>query len=310
MTDPTTPNIGLAQPTRGTDIGAWDTPVNNNTGVLDTCIGGIMTLGLNNSNVVLSAAQFQNKTVVFNSTLTGSVVITFPTSFTKSYEVLNECTGSSAFTITLTTTAAGGAAICVPLNEYVDVINDGKNMGFKNLGRVGSYWDHAGSSVPAWVSGCTVPPYLNCDGSGFSGATYPALANYMGGTTLPDLRGRVRGYLNQGTGRMTSSNGGVDGNTLFASSGTDTRSVAQANLPNVNFPVTDPGHFHVFQYSVQSYTGPGINAVSNIFTNAGGTNVDTQSATTGISVASGGSGSALSVMQPTAIGGITMIRAG
>src|SRR5262245_17896934 len=129
-----TPNINLEQPARGDDVGTWDTPVNNNTGEIDLCIGGTATQGLNNSNVVLSAAQFQCAQITFNSTLTGSVSITFPTSFKKPYTIKNACTGSSAFTITLQTTAAGGQVIACPPGQPFDVVNDGANLSFKNFG--------------------------------------------------------------------------------------------------------------------------------------------------------------------------------
>src|SRR6266852_408192 len=170
-----TPNIQWEEPARGDDVGTWDTPVNNNGTLIDLVTGAIATIPLNNSNIVLSNAQFRSKGITFNSTLTGSVTITFPTSFTKSYEIQHLCTGSSAFTITLATTA-GGQVIAVPPGETIDCFNDGSNLKFKNLERVGAYWDYAGSSVPSWVSGCTIAPYLNCDGTVFSSATFPVLA--------------------------------------------------------------------------------------------------------------------------------------
>jgi hypothetical protein len=43
-----------------------------------------------------------------------------------------------------------------------------------------------GSSVPSWISECTVPPYLVCDGTAFSSAIYPSLAAIIG--PLPDAR--------------------------------------------------------------------------------------------------------------------------
>src|SRR6267142_6458938 len=94
-----TPNIQLEEPARGDQVGVWDTPVNSNMTSLDLVAGGITTISLNNSPVVLAAAQFQSKAITFNSTLTGGVLITFPTSFKKSYEIQNLCTGSSAFVV-------------------------------------------------------------------------------------------------------------------------------------------------------------------------------------------------------------------
>src|SRR5882724_5335614 len=113
-----TPNIQLEEPARGDQAGTWDTPVNNNMTLIDLVAGAITTISLNNSPVVLAAAQFQSKGITFNSTLTGSCAITFPTSFHKSYEIQNLCSGSSAFVITLGTTAAGGQVIGCPPGEW------------------------------------------------------------------------------------------------------------------------------------------------------------------------------------------------
>lgn len=313
MADPTTATIGLAQPTRNSDVGTWDTPMNGNASILDLIAGGIATIGLNNSNVVLSAAQFQCEEIVFNSTLTGSVTITFPTSFTKPYSIQNLCTGSSAFTVTLTTTAAGGQAIGCPPGEMFEVRNDGTNIKFKNLGRVGSYWDHCGSSVPNWVPACTTVPYLNCDGTTFSSASFPVLAGYLGGNTLPDFRGRVRGYLNQGTGRITTgtSLGGVDGNTLAAAGGQQIILLSSKNLPSTALNEPSSGHFHTTP-SARSFPnnqlGGGGGNVADRFDSAGSNNASTN-VTTGITFGSSAPTN-FSVLPPMAIGGLTLIRAG
>src|SRR5262249_44480409 len=72
-------------------------------------------------------------------------------------------------------------------------------------------------------------------------APYPGLAIIVGGTTLPDMRGRGRMYLNQGTGRITAGGGGVDGNTLFAAGGNEfLQAHTHANS------LSDPGHSHSF----------------------------------------------------------------
>jgi len=234
-----TPNIQLEEPARGDDVGTWDTPVNNNMTLIDLVCGAINTISLNNSNIVLTAAQYESKQITFNSTLTGSVTITFPTSFHKSYEIQNLCTGTSAFTITLQTTASGGQVIGVPPGETIDCFNDGTNFKFKNLGRVGSYWDYAGSSVPNWIGACTVAPYLDCNGTTFSSATYPALATILGSTTLPDFRGRTAHYLNEGTARLSSGGAGIDGNTLFATGGNNGTTLGAGNIPTITSSATN-----------------------------------------------------------------------
>jgi hypothetical protein len=299
MTSTFTPNLNLEEPARNDDVGTWDTPVNNNMTLLDLAGGGVSTISLNNSPVVLSAAQFKSAVLVFNSTLTGNCAITFPTSFIKPYTIRNACTGSSAFVITLLTTASATQTIAAPPGESISVYGDGTSLNYMSLGRVGSYWDHGGSSVPAWVSACTVPPYLACVGGSFSGTTYPALAGYLGGTTLPDSRGRARYALDAGVSRVTSAISNVAGNTLFAGGGDQL--LQQHSHANT---LTDPSHVHG-GIPLPSGAGgggglPTVNGTQN-----------TAAAFTGMSInnANAGSGAAQN-MPPVYVGGITMIRAG
>lgn len=296
-----TPNIQLEEPARGDQVGTWDTPVNTNMTVIDLVAGGRTTIGLNNSPVVLSAAQYECKTIVFNSTLTGSVAITFPTSFVKSYEIFNQCTGSSAFTVTLLTTAGSASAVCAPPGEIVDIANLGGNMFYKNLGRVGSYWDYAGSSVPAWVSGCTVPPYLNCDGSTFSATTYPSLAVILGSTTLPDSKGRARFALDQSAGRISSGTGGFSGPSVGGAGGGQTTTLGTSNLP----AYTPTGTILLGPAGVQGFVSPGAN-VGFGGTATGGAAVTPTASFSG--VAQGGVSQAFTNLPPAYIGGLTMIR--
>lgn len=299
-----TPNIQLEEPARGDDVGTWDTPVNNNMTLLDLVIGSATAILLNNSPVVLSAAQFKSATITFASTLTGTCAITFPTSFKKSYTVGNFCTGpSTSFFVILQTTAAGGQVIAIPPGEYVDVLNDGANLIFKNLGRVGSYVDMV--NFPWWVTACTIPPYLNCDGTTFSSAVYPQLAQILGGNTLPDSRGRGRATLNQGTGRMTAASGGVDGNTTLAGGGTDSITLTTAQIPSHSHGVTDPGHYHQLTYQAILGGGGGGPDISR----TGSGNINTIATVTGITIQNSGGGGLHSNMQPTYVGGYTVIRA-
>lgn len=304
-----TPNIQLEEPARGDYVGTWDTPVNANMTLLDLVTGGITTISLNNSPVTLASAQYQCKQITFNSTLTGNVTITFPTSFKKSYEIQNVCTGSSAFVVTLQTTAAGGQAVGVPFGETIEVFNDGTNIKFKNLGRIGEYLDMAVSTVPAWITACTVPPYLNCNGTTFSSATYPQLTVILGGTTLPDARGRFRAVLNQTTTRLMSSNGGVDGNTILASGGRDSVTIKSSMLPS-SIPYNDAGHYHGIADVAISGTG-GAGTFRPWPSNAAGVTTTTNTVGITINPSTGATGTdgITAITPPAYIGGITMIRA-
>jgi hypothetical protein len=300
-----TPNVGFELPARGDYVGTWDTPVNANETLADLILGGQTTISGAAGSVVLSAAQFSAKTITFNSTLLASIVITFPTSFMKSYEIFNTCTGSSAFVITLQTTAAAAGYVCAPPGEIVEIVNIGGQIRFKNLGRVGSYWDYGGSSVPAWVSGSNPVPYLQCDGGSFSSASFPQLATILGSTTLPNSHGRVRAALDGGTGRLSSAVAGFNPNIVGAAGGD--QNFAQHNH---NIFITDPGHTHA-----TTPASPAVIVSGGPSTLAAGSNNTTpltiNSAFTGISATSSAAGTGTSGnVQPTYIGGIVMIRAG
>jgi Phage Tail Collar Domain len=294
-----TPNIQLEEPARGDDVGTWDTPVNSNMTELDLCIGGITTISAAAGSVVLAAAQLQSRMITFNSTLAASITVTFKTSFVKDYLVQHTATGSSAFTITLQTTAAGGQVIAIPPGEATTVFNDGTNLKFTGLDRVGSYWDYAGSSVPAWVSGCTVPPYLNCAGGTFSATTYPQLAVVLGSTTLPDTRGRFRAVLDQSAGRLSSGLQGFSPNTVGAAGRGESQTLVTANLP----PYTPTGSIGQGTFVARSdgvvNLGPG--GVSASITNIVNLSF--------VGDAQGGTSSQFSVVPPTYMGGLTLIRA-
>ncbi len=304
-----TPNIGLYQTPRGGDAGVWDIPLNNNDGATDYLLANVATIALTNANVTLSTPpatdsswsgpyQAQSALLRFTGTLTGNCVITIPRA--GFFMMENLCTGN--FYVQLQSSAPG-KKICAPPGEIVHMFCDGTDCKYLDMGRVGQYLDLAVTSVPAWMTNCTVQPYLNCDGSTFSAGTYPALNALLGGTVLPDLRGRVRAALNQTTGRITTASSGVDGNTLLASGGADSKAILQANFPNVSLPVTDPGHIHGI------VLGP-----ADVFSGGGGQpsftgNTNTNSAVTGITVSTGGSGTPLPIMPPVQISGLTLIRA-
>jgi microcystin-dependent protein len=299
-----TTNKVLTQPANGDDPGTWNVPVNGNMTILDNAFGGITTLALNNANVALSTAQSQNVFLSLTGALGANIAITFPGGIGGFYSIQNLCTNSSIYTVTLVTTAAGQQIGCPP-SETFDIWLDGTNVKYRNFGRVGTYWDYAGSSVPAWISGCTIQPYLNCDGTSFSSATYPALANLIG-TTLPDSRGRGRFTLGQGTGRMLSS-AGIDGTTLFAAGGNQSVTLSSQQMPPI--PYTDPGHSH----AIHGYTNPVNYGNLSMFSYNQTPNYTISSAvmynaTVGITI---GNASPTQVfpVPPGYVGGLTLIRA-
>src|SRR5512146_1656587 len=158
-----TTNKSFAQVTVGTEAGTWGPFVNGNVGILDTMLGGVTTIALLNTPVVLSSAQYQCAFVRLTGAITANIALTFPPvgSF---YTLINDCTNSSAFIVTAQTSVGGGRVIGLPPGTMTGIMTDGTNARYMNTPPVGSYWDYSGSSVPLWGDSCTVPPYLICDG--------------------------------------------------------------------------------------------------------------------------------------------------
>lgn len=154
---------------------------------------------------------------------------------------------------------------------------------------VGALLAYAGATAPA--------KYLVCDGSAIDRTTYALLFTAIGtawgvgnGTTtfnIPDLGGRVLAGKETVATRLTTAISGVDGATLAASGG-------DQRVQTHNHALTDPGHIHVVRTG--SSAGSGIRGDASGTAFSGNTN----SATTGITLADYGAGSSQNV-QPTAI---------
>ena len=319
MSDPQTANLGLYLPARGSDSGTWDLPINANSSAEDSLAANVASISLTNSPVTLTTPptsgaswsgpyQSQSGILRFTGTLSADVTVTIPRA--GYFIVQNKCT-VGAYAVILAS-AAPGNVIGVPPGESIHVICDGVDMDFVALGRVNEYEDWAVSTMPRWVSVCTVPPYLNCNGSAFSGTTYPTTAAYLGGTTLPDSKGRARFALNQGSARLSVVAGqGIDGDTLLAGGGQ--QAILQANLPGVNFTVSGitltNGAFGIPVFSGSAGDGStGVKGSNNGNNNTAGAAVSNVSIATQGVAASGGSGA--SYVPPGYVGGLTVLRAG
>lgn len=147
-------------------------------------------------------------------------------------------------------------------------------------------------------------------GQAISRTTYATLFSLIsttfgtgdGSTTfnIPDLRGRtIFGLDNMGgsAANRVTTNSGITATNIGATGGGETVTIAQANIPSYSLTVTDPGHTHtVPNVGTAAYTGGSQNALRDV-----GAGLTTTTATTGITVSSGGSGTALNKMPPTIV---------
>lgn len=304
---PTTTNRGYSVPTTGSQAGIWGSDdLNPNFTSIDKNLGAVASVALSSSNYSLLSSEYVCGTIKFTGTLSANVTVTFPT-VAGWWTIINQCTGNYYIRLSC---SSGGLKICPPPGECIDVGFDATDAFYRNLApSIGDYKDFAGATVPVWISGCSVPPFLLCDGSTYSAVTYPFLNTILGTTTLPDARARVRIPLDGGTSRVTTAGSGIDGTTRFAAGGAQnvTLTSAQSGQKAISaapVTITDPGHVH----------GNGANGGgTSIASGTGYQLANTASATTGITaaftLAGSDAASAHNSMPPAYVGGITMIRA-
>lgn len=312
MVDPVTVNRGYAIPTRGSDVGTWDVPVNGDFNLIDQNLGAVTTLSTTGGSTTLTPTQLACGTIVVTGTLTSNAVLVFP-AVQGWWTIQNLTTSSGNFGLfAFAGTLASG--IGMPPGELIDIQVNTNLVAYRNLGRIGSYLDLATPFVvPAWISQSTIAPYLLCDGSAFSAGTYPVLASILGGTTLPDLRGVARYTLNGGTGRLTTAGSGLDGNTLLEIKTTQTQTLLPTNLP----PYTPAGSVSVVSQSnfivtnTQGFGSAPGGGSQGTFAQTSGVAASPQTSTGTLTgtPASGQNSTPFGVIGTGVVAGITLIRA-
>jgi len=208
---------------------------------------------------------------------------------------------------------------------YLAIYNNSDGAFYLRGGSPYPYLIPLGGMLPYIGSIAPNSAFVSPSGQAISRITYATLFSLIGtvfgsgdGSTtfnVPDLRGRVWAGLDTmgGFGNVGRLSSVISSSVMGATGGGQNQSILQGHLPNINFPVTDPGHLHAttdpngLAYLLHTggisvnTTGPTGTAMA--FSGAADArSVGTGAHTTGISVASGGSGVALNTTQPTIVG--------
>jgi microcystin-dependent protein len=334
MPDPTTPLGALIVPNTGADVGTWGSvAMNPNFVAIDAVQRGVQSISLSAATTFTLSApsgtitpgagpnQAQNAILKFSGALAGNGLVTLP--LPGYYIMRNGCTNNAAFYIQVRAVGSGNI-VALPPGRAVHIWCDGTDVDFVNAPEVGSYLDLATDNFhinyPVWMQACSVLPYLLCDGTIYSVATYPFLGERLGGTfggngsttfAVPDLRARYRIPYAGGTGRISTAGSGIDGTTIGSSGGAQSQFVLQANLPNpvLNVTISDTRVWSLSTSGQQvAITGAG-----SLFGGgaAGGGASPVVSVTSGSisgSTTLGGSNTPLITVPPGMVSGITLIK--
>jgi microcystin-dependent protein len=307
LTEPVTSNRGFIVPNTGDLVGAWGTSaLNPNFSALDGILGGVAAISLagattialtaSSASITPSAGPFQqsNAVIRLTGTLTGNAILQFtnPGFYIIDHQVL-----VGNFYVQLSPSSGTGTVIGVPPGRKSQIFFDGTNVDFVDRPDVGTAYDlHGVTALPAWMTACTVQPYLIKDGSIYSTSVYPQLSALLGSTFggngastfgVPDERARARIGVDTNTNggstnRLTSAISGVTGTTMGAAGG-DQNLLAHTHVPTL----VDPGHVHTS--FAQSLSGSGnfaltVSGVSHSQTNTATTGITLTIATTGAGV--------------------------
>ena len=335
MSNPQTVNVGIIVPLTGADVDLWgQNDVNPNMVAIDGYLGGVQTIAVTGAAPVTLTAptaftatpspgptQSQNRVLRFTGVLTANQQITLP--LPGAYIVENLTTGN--FVLSFRGAVAATEVIGVPQGDHVSIYNDGSNVRFVDLGKVGTMELWAGlTAIPAWVTACTVPPYLLCDGSAaYTFAQFPYLGARLGsafggnGVTtfaVPDMRGRYPLAYDSTGARVTVAECGINGQTMGAALNAQSVTLTSFQMPSHyhSAGIYDPSHVHGYTYPTSSGNTGGGGAFGN---NPGTAN--TGSSVTGVRVNSSngldttysaGGGGAHNNMPNTQVAGIWVIK--
>jgi microcystin-dependent protein len=288
--EPTTPNIALTVPNTGDLVGTWGAvALNPDFVALDGMLGGVTTLSLGAAALTILTIptagtiaptagpnQSQNACINIIGIISGNQVIqlTMPGRYVFHNQMYN-----SPYTFYVQLTSIGnGRKVGLPPGKKTTVFHDGTNVDFVDQPDPGTAYDlHGGVLLgnvvlPAWMTACTVAPYLLKNGTIYTMSQYPALGNILGNTfggdgvstfAVPDEMARVRiPFDANSTGRMTSP---ISATVMGSTGGEQSHLLTVAELATHTHIVSDPTHSHADGFTFQAGVGAGGTSLQEQF---------------------------------------------
>lgn len=219
-----TTNKAIEKPGNNDYIDTWNVPVNNDWDIIDKAFGGTYTVSLTNANVTLTQVNVQNTCVKLIGSLTGNVIIYFPSAVSGFYLVNNATSGS--YTVTLASAGGSpGAVITANQGQFTFIWSDGSNI---YAGTSGAYVSGSGINITGNTISINSPLATIYGGTGSS--TYSngqlLIGNSLSGSLTPNtLTAGANITITNGNGTITiasSGGSGFDPTSSYTYTGTQT----------------------------------------------------------------------------------------
>lgn len=332
MSSTYSPDLRIQLMGPGDQAGTWGNTSNTNLGgIIENAIAGVQAVTVNSTAQALTylygaADQAQGAVLeLVTGTVSSAFSIFTPTAASKMYVVNNQTSWTATVYVStvLGNTTPAGTGVAIPAGQTASIWTDGTNFYVQNSYLPGAVSTGGALTVNGSV---TASNYIGA-GTGLTGTAtslsiggnaatattatsvtsisssqqlaiialaYPVGSIYMNtsNSTNPGTLLGIGTWAVVAAGQMLLGNGG--GYTAGNTGGSATTTLTYANMPSHSHAINDPGHVHVDLGGVGIYgTTSGPDSVQT-YTQTH----NTQSALTGITLGTAGSGTSFSTISP------------
>lgn len=247
-----TTNKAFEKPANGDYVDTWNIPVNGDFDIADKAFGGTYSVALTNANVTLTQANCQNVRIRFTGSLSGNIIIYFPSGVSGFFIVQNATSGT--FSVTLASAGgAPGTTVVTEQGRTAFVFTDGSNVFYADDSRV-ALTAGTGITITGTTNltiSLTVPVAVANGGTGSttaSGARTNLAAAWTGQQIIAGS-GLTGGGTLAADRTLSVPNGGITGAMLAAGAATTNLGYTPVNKAGdtvtggINFPTgADTGY--------------------------------------------------------------------